>query len=282
MKKVGTTLLAALFALALIIPSTANAATSSSPYYTVQSGDTMWNISKKLNVSFNSLVQANPQIKNPSFIYVGEQIHIPSSSTATKGKTYTVQSGDTMWKIASRLGVSYNALLQANPQVKNPSVIYAGETLNVPGQSQSVGSSSGQTSGSTSKSSVLSPYEQQVLNLTNQQREKYGLAPLKVSVSLSKMSGVKAADMRDHNYFSHYSPTYGSPFQMMKDFGISYTYAGENIAAGQPTPQAVVTAWMNSPGHRANILNSHYTEIGIGYVKGGSYGSYWVQDFISP
>jgi len=94
------------------------------------------------------------------------------------------------------------------------------------------------------------------------------------------MARDKSADMRDHHYFSHQSPTYGSPFDMMKKYGISYTTAGENIAAGQTTPEEVVQAWMNSEGHRANILNPNYTAIGVGYVKGGSYGSYWTQDFI--
>ena len=84
--------------------------------------------------------------------------------------------------------------------------------------------------------------------------------------------------MKDNNYFSHTSPTYGSPFQMMKSFGISYKTAGENIAKGYKTPGAVVNGWMNSSGHRANILNSSFTRIGVGYV---SNGHYWTQMFIS-
>ena len=83
--------------------------------------------------------------------------------------------------------------------------------------------------------------------------------------------------MKDNNYFSHKSPTYGSPFEMIKNFGISYKSAGENIAKGQASPQAVVNAWMNSSGHRANILNSTYTKIGVGYV---AEGKYWTQMFI--
>ena len=83
--------------------------------------------------------------------------------------------------------------------------------------------------------------------------------------------------MADNRYFSHTSPTYGSPFQMIKNFGISYRTAGENIAAGQRTPKAVVDAWMNSSGHRANILNASYTQIGVGYVASGHY---WTQMFI--
>ena len=83
--------------------------------------------------------------------------------------------------------------------------------------------------------------------------------------------------MKNLGYFSHTSPTYGSPFDMMKNFGISYRSAGENIAKGYATPEAVVKGWMNSPGHRANILNKSFTHIGVGYVENGSY---WTQMFI--
>ena len=77
--------------------------------------------------------------------------------------------------------------------------------------------------------------------------------------------------MHDKGYFSHTSPTYGSPFDMMKQFGITYRTAGENIAMGYPTAEAVVDGWMNSEGHRANILNASFTEIGVGYVADGNY-----------
>ncbi|WP_242664935.1 CAP domain-containing protein, partial [Geobacillus zalihae] len=80
-----------------------------------------------------------------------------------------------------------------------------------------------------------------------------------------------------NHYFSHNSPTYGSPFEMMKKFGISYTAAGENIAKGQRTPQEVVNAWMNSEGHRANILNKNFTHIGVGFEENGYI---WTQQFI--
>ena len=83
--------------------------------------------------------------------------------------------------------------------------------------------------------------------------------------------------MKDNKYFSHTSPVYGAPFEMIKNFGISFRSAGENIAKGQSTPQAVVNAWMNSSGHRANILNVSYNKIGVGYV---SDGKYWTQMFI--
>jgi len=128
--------------------------------------------------------------------------------------------------------------------------------------------------------SDASSYEMQVVELVNQERAKAGLKPLIYDAQLSQLARLKSEDMRDKNYFSHTSPTYGSPFDMMKKYGITYRTAGENIAAGQATPAQVVQAWMSSAGHRANILNSQYTHIGVGYAKGGSYGHYWTQMFI--
>ncbi|MBS4176661.1 CAP domain-containing protein [Lederbergia citrea] len=127
------------------------------------------------------------------------------------------------------------------------------------------------------ETSQLSAFEQQVFELTNQERTKNGLAPLKLDVELSKVAREKSRDMSVNKYFDHNSPTYGSPFDMMKKFGITYRSAGENIAMGQRTPQEVVNAWMNSEGHRANILSSSFTHIGIGHVENGNY---WTQQFI--
>lgn len=123
----------------------------------------------------------------------------------------------------------------------------------------------------------LSEFEQQVVELTNQERAKNGLSALKVDQELSKVAREKSRDMAAKNYFDHQSPTYGSPFDMMRSFGITYQTAGENIAKGQRTPQEVVQAWMNSSGHRANILNANYTHIGVGFVE---QGNHWTQQFI--
>lgn len=127
------------------------------------------------------------------------------------------------------------------------------------------------------QTSTLSAYEQKVADLTNQERAKNGLPALKVDVTASKMAHEKSRDMSANGYFSHTSPTYGSPFDMMKKYGITYRYAGENIAMGQRTPEEVVKGWMNSEGHRKNILSPNYTHIGVGYV---SQGNYWTQEFI--
>ncbi|MFD0711629.1 CAP domain-containing protein [Paenibacillus sp. GCM10027626] len=116
--------------------------------------------------------------------------------------------------------------------------------------------------------------EQQVLELVNQARTSAGLKALTLNSSLSKVAMAKAQDMINNNYFDHQSPTYGSPFDMMKSFGITYNAAGENIAKGQTSPREVMNQWMNSEGHRANILNSSFNQIGIAYFNGG-----WVQEF---
>ena len=118
---------------------------------------------------------------------------------------------------------------------------------------------------------------QEIVLLVNEERTNAGLAPIALDAELTKVAQLKSQDMQSKYYFSHTSPTYGSPFEMMKQFGISYKSAGENIAMGQTTAKQVMDAWMNSEGHRANILDSKFTHIGVGYVEKGHY---WTQMFI--
>ena len=174
--------------------------------------------------------------------------------------THTVQRGDTLWKLAVKYQVGLSEIKSANPTIKNYDLIYPGQQLNIP-----------------TVSSSTAAYETEVVRLVNQRRVENGLKPLTQDWQLSRVARYKSQDMKDLGYFSHTSPTYGSPFQMMKSFGIAYRTAGENIAKGYASPEAVVNAWMNSPGHRANILNSTYTHIGVGFV---SSGNYWTQMFI--
>lgn len=174
--------------------------------------------------------------------------------------SHTVVKGDTMWKIASNYQVGTSEIIQANPQVSNPELIYPGQVLCIPQLDSSVAS-----------------YEHEVVRLVNEIRQQNGLKPLTENWELSRVARYKSQDMLDNRYFSHTSPTYGSPFQMIKAFGLSYRTAGENIAKGYASPQAVVNGWMNSSGHRANILNVSYTQIGIGYV---AQGNYWTQMFV--
>lgn len=181
-------------------------------------------------------------------------------ASADTKTTHTVVAGDTMWKIAVKYQVGVREIIGANPQVSNPDLIYPGQKINIP----------------TVDASVRS-YEQQVVELVNEIRVKNGLKPLKENWELSRVARIKSQDMKDNRYFAHNSPVYGTPYQMIKNFGISYRTAGENIAQGYRTPQQVVNGWMNSSGHRANILNASYTQIGVGYVASGNY---WTQMFI--
>ena len=136
-------------------------------------------------------------------------------------------------------------------------------------------------SGSSNQTAQTGSEAQEILRLVNEQRTQNGLAPLTLSDKLCELATLKAEDMVANGYFDHISPTYGTPFEMMKQFGVSYRSAGENIAAGQRTPEEVMNAWMNSSGHRANILNETYTELGVG-VAVGSRGIHWVQLFCKP
>ena len=117
-----------------------------------------------------------------------------------------------------------------------------------------------------------------MIGLVNAVRAKNGFSSLSANTRLSKVARLKASDMIKNNYFNHNSPTYGSPFDMMNQFGISYRYAGENLA-GASTVEIAHNNLMNSSGHRANILNASYKQIGIGVVNGGPYGKMFVQLF---
>ena len=183
-----------------------------------------------------------------------------SASASTSNLSHTVVSGDTMWKLAVKYQVGTSEIISANPQIANPDLIYPGQILNIPQVS----------------ATVLS-YENEVIRLVNEIRVSNGLKPLTANWELSRIARYKSEDMSDNRYFSHTSPTYGTPFQMIRAFGLSYRAAGENIAYGYGTPAAVVNGWMNSSGHRANILNASYTQIGVGYCANGNY---WTQMFI--
>ncbi|KMY44682.1 transporter [Bacillus sp. FJAT-27916] len=196
--------------------------------------------------------------KITTFILTGALL-LPTAS-AFADYQYTVVSGDTLWKVADKTETGISELIAANPRISNINLIYPGQKLTIPTQDQ------------------IKEYEQEVIRLVNVERTKQGLKELKYDWELARVARYKSEDMRDNNYFSHNSPVYGSPFDMMKNFGINYKAAGENIAKGQSTPEQVVKAWMNSSGHRANILSTKFTHIGVGYAKNGHI---WTQQFIS-
>lgn len=175
--------------------------------------------------------------------------------------TYTVQPGDSLWKIAVKHQVGISELIAANPQIANPDLIFPNQVINIPQQNTQA---------------IL--LENQVVQLVNNERTSRGLSPLASNWELARVARIKSEDMYRNNYFGHESPVYGSPFDMLRNFGIRFTAAAENIAYGQTTAQSVMNSWMNSPGHRANILNSQFNQIGVGYFNAGI--PYWTQLFI--
>jgi uncharacterized YkwD family protein/spore coat assembly protein SafA len=191
-------------------------------------------------------------------------VMLVSIVSAQETVSYTVVAGDSMWKIAVKYQVGVSEIISSNPQITNPNMIYPGQKLTVPTMQG------------------IKSLESQVVKLVNAERAKQGLQPLTENWQLSRVARYKSADMAAKNYFSHTSPTYGSPFRMMESFGIKYSSAGENIAYGQKTPQQVMTAWMNSPGHRSNIMSPSYSQIGVGYATNKSGTPYWTQMFIRP
>ncbi|MDF2566562.1 MAG: safA [Oscillospiraceae bacterium] len=181
-----------------------------------------------------------------------------------QGTTYTVAKGDSMWKIAVKYQIGISELIAANPSLKNPSMIYPGQKIKIP------------------EASSLQSFEKEVIRLTNIERTSRGLPALTENWQLSRVARYKSQDMINKNYFAHQSPTYGSPFDMMQSFGLKFSSAGENIAYGQRTAKEVVNAWMNSAGHRANILSTSYSQIGVGAAKKSNGTLYWTQHFIRP
>ncbi|HYK71622.1 MAG TPA: CAP domain-containing protein [Pseudoneobacillus sp.] len=225
-----------------------------------------------------ALLMANP---------VPNNAEAASNSTTTQQKVYYYQGSNfNMDEINSFIENFYKNLGTQTPvqqtTVQQPTQTQPTQTVETAPVTQRTVSTEQPTTTTTQPTttqttSTLSAYEQKVVDLTNQERTKIGAPALKVDVALSKMARDKSQDMATNNYFSHTSPTYGSPFDMMKQYGITYRYAGENIAMGQKTPEEVVQAWMNSEGHRKNMLNPNFTHIGVGYV---SQGNYWTQEFI--
>ncbi len=202
-----------------------------------------------------------------------------AASNTTQAKVYYYQSGNLDREQIDELIKKYfSNYQQSTTQTNIETPKEQTQTEQQPANQQPAQQQPAQAEETKEQASYqLSQYEQQVVDLTNQERAKQGLPALKVDLALSKVAREKSLDMQKNNYFSHTSPTYGSPFDMMKKFGISYRAAGENIAKGQRTPQEVVNAWMNSSGHRQNILSKNFTHIGVGYV---AEGNYWTQQFI--
>ena len=187
-----------------------------------------------------------------------------STAVFAQAGTYTVVSGDSMWKIAVKHEIGLSELAKANTQIKNLALIYPGQKIAIPNIDS------------------IKELETEVIRLVNIERSKRGLQTLQQNWELSRIARYKSQDMIDKGYFAHTSPTYGSFFQMIDSFGVKASGAAENIAQGQRTPQHVMSSWMNSPGHKNNILSESFSVIGVGVAKDSKGNLTWTQMFIKP
>ncbi|MFZ5815201.1 MAG: CAP domain-containing protein [Bacillota bacterium] len=218
---------------------------------------------KKLSLTMKSLaVAALVAVSSMAF-----------ATPASAAYYYQVRCSYTSYGIrCSYVPTSYKPTYTTPPRTTTASTAKTAPTATAP-------KSPATTTPTTTTTAGLTAAEQQMLNLVNQERAKNGLAPLKADLQLTQLARLKSQDMIKHNYFSHQSPTYGSPFDMMKRYGVSYRTAGENLA-GNSSVTGAHTGLMNSPGHRANILSTKYTHVGIGIAQGGSYGMMFTQMFV--
>lgn len=207
-----------------------------------------------------SISTLNESTKN--FSSIGYTATNSKQSYMQAPSSYTVIAGDSMWKIAVKYEIGISELIRANPQIKNANLIYVGQKITIP------------------QAAPLTSLEDEVIRLVNVERVKNGLQPLTKNWEASRTARYKSEDMINKNYFAHISPTYGSPFKMMEDFGLRFSAAAENIAYGQRTPAEVMNSWMNSPGHRANILSRSFNQIGVGAAKSYNGTLYWTQMFL--
>ena len=118
-----------------------------------------------------------------------------------------------------------------------------------------------------------------MVNMINQERAAAGVSPVTLDLRLASVGRAKANDLKANNYFDHTSPTYGSPWAMMQQVGLTVGWAGENIA-GNNSVSGAMAALMLDPGHRANILDPRFTNVGVGIAYGSAYGNLYVQEFL--
>ena len=188
----------------------------------------------------------------------GHSTNYPVITYLRKGTVYRVLDDRKDWYVVETHDGQVGAVEtgEAEPYIEEPSM--AGQQENI---------------------AKLTPNEEEMLRLLNGERVQRGLHPLKVDMEITKVARLKSQDMVDNGYFSHNSPTYGSPFDMMKQFGVKYIYGGENLA-GNPSVQNAHDSLMKSEGHRKNILNPNFTHIGIGVREGSRYGKIYTQMFV--
>lgn len=237
---------------------------------------------KTFNYDLSNLLKgitSNSNVKQYKLTVNGQEMDLNSIdwNTVLNKTTTAVQKPASTEKTTAPEAAKPTATqpVAAKPAATTPAVTQPA----APVATQPAAPSTAATTPSNTVSSSNLSYEQKVAELVNIERQKAGLSALTFDQSVSNVARTKSKDMAANNYFAHQSPTYGSAGDMLTKFGIKWSAWGENIASGQKTPEAVVTAWMNSPGHRANILSTNFSKIGVGYAVNSNGTPYWTQIF---
>lgn len=257
------------------VAGTANNTASSSCPFNYVNGVSVTNCPTSTKNCINNIC-----LKNPSNCTTGQICTVNAQNCAISNNLAAILN-NANYKYVIASGNCKNG--STNTTVSKPSASSAPAASSKPSTSTAPSSkpaSSTAPSTAPQSGSSFSAFQNQVIQLVNEQRAANGLKPLTANAQLTNTATLKSQDMAKLNYFDHTSPTYGSPFDMMKKYDISYRTAGENIAMGQTTPAQVMQGWMNSPGHRANILNASFTQIGVGIAKNAQGQLIWTQQFI--
>ncbi len=198
-----------------------------------------------------------------------------TSATLTVGKTMTLKATLSPKKATSKL-------TWTSSNKKIATVDSSGKVKGVKAGTATITVKTANGKKATCKVTVITQkqaYINEVIRLVNAERTKRGLSKLTTTTALGKAANKRATET--HTKFSHTRPNGKQWDSIFKEYNISHGAAAENIAAGYATPKAVVDSWMNSSGHRSNILNKNFKKIGVGYaVYNDGYGSYWTQLFI--
>ncbi len=249
--------------------TTENTTQSVKPTYTTEATTESTTQSVKPTYTTEATTESTTQSVKPTYTTEATT----ESTTQSVKPTYTTEATTESTTQSVKPTYTTEATTESTTQSVKPTYTTEATTEST---TQKVTETSTETT--TASANVNSSTAKELLNLVNKARAENGLSALTLNSNLSAVAQKKAEDMKNNNYFSHTSPTYGSPFDMIKNAGINYKTAGENIAKGQKTAEAVFNAWMNSSGHRANILNSRFTQMGIGVTDGSN--KYWSQMFI--
>ncbi|WP_102271578.1 LysM peptidoglycan-binding domain-containing protein [Cytobacillus massiliigabonensis] len=186
------------------------------------------------------------------------------NTAANAQSNYVVMEGDTLWNIAIHHQISLERIIHSNLQLQNPNLIYPGQVIVIPS-----------VEWNDRHEKNLSKEEAKLADLLNAKRIQFGMKPLIIDDSLTRAARIKSADMIEHRYISHHSPTYGSPASMLNKLNIPYQIVKESIGAGYQSAELVLSTWLHSSVNRESILNDRATKIGIGYAEGGLYNHYW-------